>query len=109
MAAPGREEIRGTHGYHPVTTDLGMLLATGLFDQLLVFGSGVPDVIGHVNETRLVPTPAVQLPQGVYWFTMIEPPLVLLVSAGRPAGPSARLPAGSVTAGSPLDHALGWA
>ena len=68
-----RDQLRHSHGYHPVTTDLAGVLATGLFDQLLVFGSGMPDVVDHVVEARLVTEPPVQLPQGIYWFDGIEP------------------------------------
>jgi len=109
VAAPGRDELRRAHGYHPVTTDLQAVLATRLFDQLLVFGSGIPDVVDHVAEARVVTAPPVQLPQGIYWFDAIEPPLVLLVTSGSPAGPSVSIQADSVPTGSALDNALAWA
>jgi superfamily II DNA or RNA helicase len=109
VAAPARDQLRNRHGYHPVTTDLAGVLATGLFDQLLVFGSGLPDVIDHVVEARLVTEPPVQLPQGIYWFDGIDPSLALLVSSGSPAAPSLSVPAEAVPPGSALDNALAWA
>lgn len=109
MAAPTRGELRGTYGYHPVTTDLAAILVSGLFDQLLVFGAGVTDVVDHVDDVRVLTQPPVSLPNGVYWFSGIERPLVLSVTSGLPAGPSASLAVDLVQSGSALDNALGWA
>lgn len=109
MAAPTREELSATHGYHPVITDLPELLAAGRFDQLLVFGSGLPDVVDHVGQARLVADPPAQLPIGIYWFAGLDPSLVLLVIAGNSAGPSMNERADGVVVGSALDSALAWA
>ena len=54
MAAPDREVVRGTHGYHPLASDLEVMLQSGGFDQLLVFGSGIKDVVEYVREIRIV-------------------------------------------------------
>lgn len=108
VAAPDDAVVRGSHGYHPVSTDLEVILRSGGFDQLLVFGESVPDVVEHVREIRVVVRPPVDLPRGVYWFSGVEPSGVLWVTAGGAAGPSVAVPAGSVPAGSALDHALGW-
>lgn len=109
MAAPTPEELSSSHGYHPVTTDLADLLAAARFDQLLVFGSGLPDIADQVAQVRLVAEPPAQLPIGIYWFAGIEPSLVLFVIAGSPAGPSMNQPAETVAPGSALDSALAWA
>ncbi len=102
------ELIRSTHGYHPVTTDLEQILTAGRFTQLLVFGPGVNDVVDQVADVRLVSEPPVKLPQGVYWFSGVEPSVVLAVTTG--AGPVASIssPANAVPTGSALDNALGW-
>jgi hypothetical protein len=88
VAAPDDAVVRGSHGYHPVSTDLEVILRSGGFDQLLVFGESVPDVVEHVREIRVVVRPPVDLPRGVYWFSGVEPSGVLWVTAGGAAGPS---------------------
>jgi superfamily II DNA or RNA helicase len=108
MAAPDGEVVRGTHGYHPVTSDLEEILRNGGFDQLLVFGPGIADVVEHVREIRIVVQSPVQLPQGVYWFSGVEPSGVLAVTNGASPGPSAATPVDGVPEGSALDNALGW-
>ncbi len=108
MAAPAPAVIRSQHGYHPVTTDLEEILRGAPFAQLLVFGPGIGDVVDLVDETRLVSTPPVQLPQGIYWFSGVEPAVVLLVAAGASPHASLSLAPTGVPDGSPLDNALGW-
>ena len=108
MAAPDRDVVQGTHGYHPLTSDLEEILRSGGFGQLLVFGPGVTDVVDHVREIRIVTQPPVQLPQGVYWFSGVEPAGVLSVTSGTSPGPSLAFPADAVPEGSALDNALGW-
>ena len=108
MSAPMSDVIRATHGYHPVTTDLEEILRAGLFEQLLVFGPGVNDIVGLVSEVRLVTTLPVELPQGVYWFSGAEPAIVLSVAIGASPVASSTSPAVAVPAGSALDNALGW-
>ncbi len=108
MPAPDGEVVRSTFGYHPLTSDLEEILRNGGFDQLLVFGPGVTDIVEHVREIRIVTQPPVQLPQGVYWFSGVEPSGVLSVTVGASPGPSAVVPADGVPEGSPLDRALGW-
>lgn len=109
MSAPPSDVIRSTHGYHPVSTDLEAILRAGGFTQLLVLGQGVNDVVDHVDETRLMPDPPVQLPPGVYWFSGADPALVLSVTTGGAPGASCSSPSDAVAPGSALDHALGWA
>jgi superfamily II DNA or RNA helicase len=108
VAAPDREVVRGTHGYHPLASDLEVMLQSGGFDQLLVFGSGIKDVVEYVREIRIVTQPPVELPRGVYWFSGAEPSGVLLVTTGASAGASVAVPAEGVPEGSALDNALGW-
>ena len=108
MAAPDREVVRGTYGYHPVTSDLEEILRKGGFDRLLVFGPFITDVVEHVREIRIVMQPPLQLPQGVYWFSGGESSGVLSVSVGASSGPSMAIPADGVPEGSALDNALGW-
>ena len=108
MAAPDGEVVRSTFGYHPLTSDLEEILRNGGFDQLLVFGGGIRDIVEHVREIRIVMQPPVQLPQGVYWFSGVEPSGVLSVTVGASPGPSVAVPVDGVPEGSPLDNALGW-
>lgn len=108
MAAPAPAVIRSQHGYHPVTTDLDEILRSTPFVQLLVFGPGIGDVVDLVDDARLVTTPPVQLPQGIYWFSGVDPNVVLLVAAGTSPGASLSLTPTEVPEGSPLDNALGW-
>ena len=108
MTAPGSAVLRSTHGYHPVTTDLDSILRAGGFEQLLVFGPGVPDVVDLVSETRVVPEPPVELPQGIYWFSGVSPSIALSVSNGGSPGASTSLDPDQIPPGSALDNALGW-
>lgn len=108
MTAPGFDVVRTTHGYHPVTTDLDDILRSGGFEQLLVFGPGVPDVVDLVAEARVVAEPPVELPQGVYWFSGVSPSIALSVSNGASPGASTSLDPDQIPTGSPLDNALGW-
>jgi superfamily II DNA or RNA helicase len=108
LAAPDGEVVRGTFGYHPVTSDLEGILRNGGFDQLLVFGPGITDVVEHVREIRIVIQPPVELPQGVYWFSGVEPSGVLSVTTGTSPGASVAIPIDDVPEGSPLHNALGW-
>ena len=108
MAAPDGEVVRGTFGYHPLTSDLEEILRNAGFDQLLVFGGGIRDFVEHVREIRIVMQPPVQLPKGVYWFSGVEPSGVLSVTVGASPGPSLAVPADGVPEGSPLDNALRW-
>ena len=108
MPAPDGEVVRGTHGYHPVASDLEQILRDGQFDQLLVFGPGVADVVEQVHEIRIVTKPPIQLPRGVYWFSGVEPSAVLSVSVGASPGPSIAVAASDVPEGSAMDNALGW-
>ncbi len=107
-SAPDRSVITTTHGYHPVTTDLDDILRSGGFEQLLVFGPGVPDVIDLVTDARVIPEPPVELPQGVYWFSGVRPSIALSVSNGASPGASTSLDPSQIPTGSPLDNALGW-
>src|SRR6516165_8920180 len=108
MPAPDGEVVRSTFGYHPLTSDLEEILRNAGFDQLLVFGGGIGDIVEHVREIRIVMQPPVQLPQGVYWFSEAEPSGVLSVTVGASPGPSVAVPVDGVPEGSPLDNALGW-
>src|SRR4051794_15891769 len=108
MAAPNSDTLGSSHGYHPVTRDLPGVLAGHRFGQLLALGPGLGDVIDLVDEARLQTSPPVQLPQGIYWFSAVEPPAVLIVENGAMPGPSLRIAPAEVLDGSPLANALAW-
>ncbi len=108
MAAPDVSVIRDTDGYHPLTTDLEAIVAGNGFDELLVFGGGLKDVVAHVDRVRIQAQPPVQLPQGIYWFSGAVPKRVLVVVQGGPATGGTSTAVNAVDAGSALDNALGW-
>ena len=108
MPAPDGEVVRSTFGYHPLTSDLEEILRNAGFDQLLVFGGGIGDIVEHVREIRIVMQPPVQLPQGVYWFSGVEPSGVLSVTTGASPGPSIAVSFDSVPESSPLHKAMRW-
>ena len=108
MAAPDSEVVRSTFGYHPLTSDLEEILRNGGFDQLLVFGGAIRDIVEHVREIRIVMQPPVQLPQGIYWFSGVEPSGVLSVTTGASPGPSIAVSFDSVPESSPLHKAMRW-
>ncbi|KRA37877.1 MULTISPECIES: DEAD/DEAH box helicase [unclassified Nocardioides] len=92
-----------------MSSDIAEFLTRVHFEQLLVFGAGVPDVVDSVAECRSQAAPPADLPTGIYWFGDLDPNLILLVLTGAPPGPSTALPAADVPLGSVLDHALTWA
>ena len=87
MAAPTQDHVASTWGYHPAVNDAEEIVRDGRFSDLLIFGQRVPDVVDLVDETRLT-APPTQLPAGVYWFSGLERPTVLVVFDGAPAPPS---------------------
>lgn len=108
MAAPTVDVVRSSDGYHPNTSDLEAILAAGKFAQLLVLGAGVVDVVDLVDEIRLQGAPPVTLPQGIYWFTSVDPSVVLLVTTGSGVVERETVRSGTAAPGSPLDNALNW-
>ena len=107
MTAPARELVASTWGYHPAVNDAEEIVRDGRFSDLMIFGQRVPDVVDLVDEARLA-APPTQLPAGVYWFSGLERPTVLVVFEGSLAAPSVTMPIGAVPDGSALDNALGW-
>ena len=108
VAAPTVDVVRSSDGYHPNTSDLEAILAAGKFAQLLVLGAGVVDVVDLVDEIRLQGAPPVTLPQGIYWFTSVDPSVVLLVTTGSGVVERETVRSGTAAPGSPLDNALNW-
>lgn len=107
MTTLGRELITSTWGYHPALLDVESIIRDGQFADLLVFGNRVPDVVHLVDEARRM-TPPTQLPAGVYWFSGLERPTVLVAYEGAAAVGGVIERAGTVPEGSPLDNALAW-
>lgn len=107
MTAPERELVASTWGYHPAVNDAEEIVRDGHFSDLLIFGQRVPDVLDVVDEARLAGPPT-QLPAGVYWFSGLERPTVLVVYEGSLAAPSVSVPIDAVVEGSALDNALAW-
>lgn len=107
MAAPTRDFLAATWGYHPAVNDAEAIVRDGQFSDLLIFGQRVPDVVDGVDEARLMAAP-IQLPAGVYWFSGLERPTVLVVYEGSFAGPGMTEPIGTVAEGHVLDNVLAW-
>lgn len=108
MAAPTPSVIAATHGYHPLTGDVRGVLEAGSFAEMLVIGSGVPDVVDLVQRVRLVHQSPRELPVGVYWFSGVSPAAVLLVESGATPSSSLAETPENVVRGSALDSALSW-
>ena len=108
MSAPPSAMVAQTHGYHPLVSDAVSLLSGGHFRELLILGTVVPDAADHVGEVRVVLEPPVDLPVGVYWFSRVDPPCVLLVSRGAAPSAGLTLDPGEVAEGSSLEQALRW-
>lgn len=109
-------DLRGARGYHPLSSDIATYLSEVTFDQLLVLGAGVPDVVDSVSECRTLAVPPADLPTGIYWFDDVAPSLAMLVLTGATPGPSLRVhateqdePAHNVAAELAMDNALTWA
>lgn len=108
MTLPDRSVVASTHGYHPLVGDASELLAMRLFSDMLVLGSGVPDVGSLVQQVRHLAASPVELPEGIYWFSGVSPASILLVDAGAPPGAPLREASETVQEGSALDQALSW-
>lgn len=102
------EEIEATFGYHPGATEVRELVATVRFVRLLVIGTAVPDVIDLLTATRTTGE-QVPLPRGLYWFSGIDQPMAMLVTAGASASDGAATPVNDLTDGEPLAAAYNWA
>lgn len=108
MTLPERSVIASSHGYHPVVGEIAELVGTGLFSDLLILGAGVPEIHGLVQHMRHLSTSPTPLPEGIYWFSGVDPTAVLLVDGGAPPGAPFRQPIEDVAEGSPLEQALSW-
>lgn len=108
MAIRDVDDVARSCGYHPLVTDLADLLAGGRFNQGLVLGPGVPDVVDSLKELRQIADPSVQLPQGIYWYSGVDPAAVLLVSAGSAPSAPLREPVTGLQHDGPLAQALAW-
>lgn len=106
MALPNPRQLAKTHGYYPDVTLVGDLLKSGMFDDFLVLGGPVPDADGQA-AVRVVLEPEVQLPQGLYWFS-VDPPVAMVVHQGSEPAEPLNEPADALEEGSVLDAALGW-
>jgi superfamily II DNA or RNA helicase len=107
VAAPERDVVSSTWGYHPSVADADEIVRATKFVDLLIFGQRVPDVVDVVDEVRQA-APPTQLPVGVYWFSGLERPTVLVVFDGSPAVPGLHENVGEVADGSALDNTLAW-
>jgi len=107
VGGPAPNLVVSTWGYHPAVNDVEAIVRDGAFRDLLIFGQRVPDVVDFVDEARLL-APPTELPAGVYWFSGLDRPVVLVVLQGSLAGPSLSERIGSVEEGSALDNALAW-
>ena len=101
MALPAPRILATTFGYHPDVDAVSNLLKSGMFDDLLVLGSLVPDA-GDDIAVRVVAEPEVQLPQGLYWFSA-DPPVAMVVHHGSDPAAPVHEPAASVQPESVLD------
>lgn len=106
MSLPVPRILATTHGYYPDVSVVGDLLKSGMFDDLLVLGVPVPDANGDA-AVRVIAEPEVELPQGVYWFS-VDPPVAMVVHLGSDPAEPLHQPADAVESGSVLDAALGW-
>ncbi len=106
MALPAPRILATTHGYYPDVRVVGDLLKSGMFDDFLVLGVPVPDANGDA-AVRVIAEPEVELPQGVYWFS-VDPPVAMVVHLGSEPAEPLHQPADAVEPGSVLDAALGW-
>ncbi len=108
MTLPDRSAVETTFGYHPMPADVVDLLKTGSFTDVLVLGASVPDISDLVHQVRHIPSPTIQLPDGLYWFSGTDSASVLVVDAGASPAVSMRVPSDAVTDESPLGRALSW-
>lgn len=108
VPAPERSVVSTTFGYHPLATDLAEMVRETRFDELLVLGPSVPDVVDHVGAIKCVREPGDQLPSGIYWFSGVSPSALMVVQRGLPETGPASVVHSEVTDDSPLGRALSW-
>lgn len=108
MRLPDSAEVSRTHGYHPLPGDIADFLRANDFSDLLIVGSGVPDVVELVEQVRHQSSSGSQLPEGIYWFSGVAPAAVLLVEGGAQPGAPLREARDAAAEGSALDQALAW-
>ena len=98
---------RSPRGYHPVETDLELLVEQTQVDVCLVVGSSVPDIAHHVGTLLCSSSEEHPLPRGIFWFPGSQGVSVLAVLDGGPAQPSDIQNPGD-SASEALANAEGW-
>lgn len=95
-------------GYHPMADDLAFVLKRAAFDRAVVVGERITTLVDDVAEVRVAAD--CPLPEGLYWFTGIESPLILQVGAGSLPGSAQRVElVGDGHEDHPLVDAYSWA
>lgn len=100
--------VSTTCGYHPDTSDALELAGAHRFGQALVLGTKVPDLSDFVDQVRFRVAHEVDLPEGCYWFSHLNPPAMMIVTAGQPPRPPLRVALDKNDPGHSLVHAAGW-
>lgn len=97
-------------GYYPDPEQVDIALRRGDFSRALVVDGAVSTLAAAVKECRVIADPAIELPEGVYWFQGIdEGPLILQVSFGVAPGDATEIPLDDLADGHPLASAWSWA
>jgi superfamily II DNA or RNA helicase len=98
-----------TFGYHPDPERLDAALQRGSFVRALVVDATVRTLAGQVRECRIIRDPAVELPEGVYWFQGVDEAIILQVGVGMPPGDATVVPLDRLADDHPLANAWRWA
>ncbi len=102
------EKLATSHGYHPATQDLILLLESTNDPHALFLGSQVQDLEYGVIPVRHVRDPEVVMPPGLYWFHDQDVLRILHVSNLEAPVASETIPSSQVDSGHPVVAAGGW-
>ena len=102
------EKLATSHGYHPATQDLILLLESANDQHVLFLGSQVQDLEYGVIPVRHVRDPEVVMPSGLYWFHDQGVLRILHVSNLEAPVASETIPNSQVDSGHPVVAAGGW-
>jgi len=109
-----RGRLRAECGYSPIELEVTDLAAVERLDRLLMVGDVaelgrvLSDLMGRVLEVRLLADPDVDLPRGLYWFSMSGVRQAMVVCGPAAHGDPISAAATALDQDHPLSHARGW-
>lgn len=98
-----------TFGYHPDYERTDLPADRTRFRRALILDAPVSSLVERADECRVMWSPEVPLPEGIYWFDGIESPILMQVAVGASQGDATVAPTASIDDDHPLANAWAWA